>query len=150
MEGEKIIYTKRFPKIPIEEWMEESSDEFIEKFDTDNQTGTEFIENLMKNTTYELVESRMKNKDVFIEKVKRLSLDYEIDADIAEHISSINVRLYIDIALYSGYVKSLFTEIITMADELSFLPADDCRILLTLEYYTHQRYVNGIPKRELN
>lgn len=43
-------------------------------------------------------------------------------ADIYELSTSINVHLYIDMALYFGYVKSLFTEIITMANELSFVP----------------------------
>lgn len=147
-----LIFTRRFPPISVEELMAEPLDNEILENEAKSQTGTEFIDQHLSKTTYEPVESRMVGKYTFISKVQELSNTYEIDADIYELGTSINVHLYIDMALYSGYVKSLFTEIITMADELSFVPEKegDGRILLTLEYYTHQRYVSGVPKREFS
>ncbi len=64
-------------------------------------------------------EKRLADKDRFINTVRKLSEEYEIDADMKEIDAVYVAALYMHCASYSGYMKKLLNVIFVLADDFS-------------------------------
>lgn len=91
-------------------------------------------------------EKRLADKDRFINAVRKLSEEYEIDADMKEIDAGYVAALYMHCALYSGYMKKLLNVIFVLADDFSVTISRENKnydYVLIFTYYTHNVYLKN-------
>lgn len=146
MNNKKVIYTKRFPKISIEELGDalQSNKDFV-SLTAEQESGYDFINHLLNESNYLPVSARIEQKEVFTNKIITFSTEYELDADVTEYFGYILANIYIEPGVFSGRIKELFTNILCMADTFSFAASRENAAvwLVSLLYYTHKHYLSG-------
>lgn len=91
-------------------------------------------------------EKRLADKDRFINTVRKLSEEYEIDADMKEIDAGYVVALYMHCASYSGYMKKLLNVIFVLADDFSVTISRENKnydYVLIFTYHTHNVYLKN-------
>lgn len=91
-------------------------------------------------------EKRLADKDRFINAVRKLSEEYEIDADMKEIDAGYVAALYMHCTLYSGYMKKLLNVIFVLADDFSVTISRENKnydYVLIFTYHTHNVYLKN-------
>lgn len=141
----KIIYSNRFPRTSLENFLEEHDV-------TDNLTPPiqlespdTFFNRMVENSVYVLNPNKVAGQQKFIDLAIELSSDFEIDMEIKDCFYYITATMYLDCATCAGSLKSMFAALITMSDRISSFisPTDPCDFIISLDYYTHDHYVSG-------
>ena len=91
-------------------------------------------------------EKRLADKDRFINTVRKLSEEYEIDADMKEIDAGYVAALYMHCASYSGYMKKLLNVIFVLADDFSVTISRENKnydYVLIFTYHTHNVYLKN-------
>ena len=86
------------------------------------------------------------DKDRFINTVRKLSEEYEIDADMKEIDAGYVAALYMHCASYSGYMKKLLNVIFVLADDFSVTISRENKnydYVLIFTYHTHNVYLKN-------
>lgn len=143
MNNESLIFSNRFEQ-PI-------YDELIDTYNGNSNeneatNADDFLESIRKNRRIVPNPERLANKDMFVNAVRQLSEEYEIDADLKEIDSGYNAIFYMYCASYSGYIKKLLNVIVTLADEYSVHIDPDkknCDYIIIFTYHTHNVYIKG-------
>lgn len=140
----KIIYSKRFPRLSVEDFLKEHDDGELELLIQPEPPATLF-KRIIEDNEYVFNPDKAAGRQKFIDLAKELSSDFEIDMKIEDCTYYITVTMYLDCATCAGSLKSMFAELITMSDRISsFIYADDtCDFVISLEYYTHDHYFAG-------
>lgn len=116
MINDHLIFSNRFEQLNYDEPIDN-----LECNNTDSSNADDFLENknIRKNRRIIPNPVRMANKDKFINAVRQLSEEYEIDADLKEMDSGYTAAFYMYCASYTGYIKKLLNYIFTLSDEYS-------------------------------
>lgn len=91
-------------------------------------------------------EKRLADKDRFINAVRKLSEEYEIDADMKEIDAEYVAALYMHCALYLEYMKKLLNVIFVLADDFSVTISRENKnydYVLIFTYHTHNVYLKN-------
>ncbi len=138
---EKVIYEKQYPKISLNdlEEMLEADNDFPEE-EEEHLTHEEIKRRLYAGVVYVSLPDRQNNVTTFVKLAIKLSVLYEMDIRIVEHMPTVSVTYYFDRGACFGFLK----EIIAMSDDIAFLTnIKEHEIAMTLDYYTHAVYRHG-------
>jgi len=140
----KIIYSKRFPKVDLNEFCKGQGGTDDDIFEPPVPFET-FRKRLAENSTYIVNPTKLKWRQEFIDMAVRLSSEYEIDMDIEDHLYYISVCMYLGSASCVGRLKALFTLLLSMCDRITCLTTKNgtSDFTITLDYHTHDHYLSG-------
>lgn len=138
---EKMIYSKRFPQLQIEDLPSEN------ELSIDAETSARLnrmFERLLYEDCYVPNPQRIALSREWIALAIRLSSEFEIDMDISEKSHCVSIDLYLVCAAFMGEMKDLFAKLVLACDDVSlFLPAGGSHdVLVSLTLYTHDRCKN--------
>lgn len=140
-EGE-LLYSKRFPEVDLDTICRQqgvkSSPEPSVPFES-------FRKHLAEDSTYIALPEKEKSQQTFIDKAIEFSVAYDVNMDIKKHSHYISVKAYLDSTTISGEPKTMFAELLTMCDSISFftIKTDPGDVTFILDYYTHEHYLSG-------
>ncbi len=91
-------------------------------------------------------------KKCFLKTVKLFAELYETDTDIYETEWGYAAHLKLNVLTFRGYYKDLINRMLKLADSFDLYIGDEGEkdvILLSIRYYTHDRYYKGEQKTNL-
>ena len=148
MNDSKIIYQK----IVNDDWIKEieSRTENEGCYPNDIELKTEAMD-LINSISSKPNLKRMAQRQLFVDKVKNLAECYEIATTLEESETDYTAVFNIEPASYSGEVKNMIAELITMCDEIAIFNLKGSGILqLNIIYYFHDIYVKSRKITDLN
>ena len=138
----KIIYEKSFPPDPVlEALLKQQSADLYNEEQANFPSFQAMLEERERHTTYIRRPYRIRNRKRFINAAIVLSDFYEIDLTITQCKGIIMATFYFDACAAMANLNN----IMGMADEFGFMTnIHGHDICLTLNYYTHRIFHNGI------
>lgn len=149
MSNDKVIYSKNYPTLtPEEEALLDKQIEIEAKKHKSSlpETAEEFLKDTRENTVYVLNKDKYEKKDVFLNLIKKFAEIEEADITITEKDFGYSANMKLCVAMYSGVLKKFFLNCLAIADSFDILPSrgeNSIEIVLSLDYYTHDRYYKG-------
>lgn len=141
MKNDHLIFGNRFEQSTYDDAIDS-----LEYDNTNASSADDFLENIRKNRRIISNPERLANKDKFINLVRQLSEEYEIDADLKEMDCGYTAIFYMYCASYSGYIKKLLNCIFTLSDEYSVHidnTQKNCDYIAIFTYHTHNVYIKN-------
>ncbi len=141
---DKKIYEKHFADI----------DEILEKEDEDScpidsEAGfKDLMKSIQEDYAYVLIPNRIANKQRFIQAVKAFSEQEQLNVEIIERDFEIVAHFDLDMLMMSGERKKLLQYLLSVTDEIEYVPFFDAK-QLTLTYYTHEKFYKGKKQRNI-
>ena len=139
-----LIFSNRFEQPDIDELLKEMEQNLQGEKSDNIGSVDDFFSFMREHRKLIPNEKRLADKDKFINAVRELSEEYEIDADIEEIDAGYIATLYMHCASYSGYMKKLLNVIFILSDDFSMFKAKDNRdsdLLMCFTYHTHNVYL---------
>ncbi len=138
----KVLYEKKFPDILALEIPENPEDIQPKK------TFADIVAALEEPHVYVVIPERIEEKRRFIETAKLFSEMEQCSIEITEGNHEIIVHLQISILMLADERIKLFSYLLGMADDMTYLSAGKGAVM-TLTYYTHELFRNGEKKRNV-
>ena len=139
-----LIFSNRFEQPDIDELLKEMEQNLQGEKSDNIGSVDDFFSFMREHRKLIPNEKRLADKDKFINAVRELSEEYEIDADIEEIDAGYIATLYMHCASYSGYMKKLLNVIFILSDDFSMFKAKDnidSDLLMCFTYHTHNVYL---------
>lgn len=139
----KLIFSKRFPRLDADEMRAQAAEDPLES--APPPSFDKFLREVRENSVYVPIPDKIARRQRFIDLAKQLCLDYEIDTEIKEYGHFISVNLHLYCGAYTGTLKRMLSELVSMCDRVcSFRPkTGPYDLTLSLDYYTHDHYISG-------
>jgi len=141
---EKVLYEKIYPRRSVEEEERETEalmKEYMENIGPSSRTFDDFCREIRERTKLVFLPKRRQGARDFVDLAIRTSKFYELDTRIEQMASHISVSYSFDCC---GDMKYLMP-VVRQADGISFMVgSNEHEITLTLDYYTHAEYFNGM------
>ena len=141
-----LIFSNRFEQPDIDELLKEMEQNLHGEKSDNIGSVDDFFSFMREHRKLIPNEKRLADKDKFINAVRELSEEYEIDADIEEIDAGYIATLYMHCASYSGYMKKLLNVIFVLADDFSVTinrEMKNCDYVLIFTYHTHNVYLKS-------
>ena len=141
-----LIFSNRFEQPDFNEILKAVEQNRPKEKRTVAGSGDDFFSFMREHRKLIPNEKRLADKDRFINAVRKLSEEYEIDADMKEIDAGYVAALYMHCASYSGYMKKLLNVIFVLADDFSVTISRENKnydYVLIFTYHTHNVYLKN-------
>ncbi len=141
-----LIFSNRFEQSDFNEILKEMEQNPQKEKRNGAGSGDDFFSFMREHRKLIPNEKRLADKDRFINAVRKLSEEYEIDADMKEIDAGDVAALYMHCASYSGYMKKLLNVIFVLADDFSVTISRENKnydYVLIFTYHTHNIYLKN-------
>ena len=141
-----LLFSNRFEQSDFNEILKEMEQNPQKEKRNDTGSGDDFFSFMREHRKLIPNEKRLADKDRFINAVRKLSEEYEIDADMKEIVAGYVAALYMHCASYSGYMKKLLNVIFVLADDFSVTISRENKnydYVLIFTYHTHNVYLKN-------
>lgn len=141
-----LIFSNRFEQLDFNEILKAVEQNRPKEKRNGAGSGDDFFSFMREHRKLIPNEKRLADKDRFINAVRKLSEEYEIDADMKEIDAGYVAALYMHCALYLGYMKKLLNVIFVLADDFSVTISRENKnydYVLIFTYHTHNVYLKN-------
>ena len=141
-----LLFSNRFEQSDFNEILKEMEQNPQKEKRNGTGSGDDFFSFMREHRKLIPNKKRLADKDRFINAVRKLSEEYEIDADMKEIDAGYVAALYMHCASYSGYMKKLLNVIFVLADDFSVTISRENKnydYVLIFTYHTHNVYLKN-------
>ena len=135
----KLIYSYRFPSLARTEVKEGETMEF--KWPERFPTAEAFLKYVQNSTVYIFSPRKQLDRRFYVELARKISVDYQIDMDITDYFSHIDVKIYTPYRSCWGDLKVMLGALVVLSDSIDLFPSEENsdEVVLTFRYKLYDR-----------